>query len=307
MSRLSSLETIVVATDFSDAAHRALDYAVRLALHFGAKLHLLHICEEEHFFAGHTSDELITFFKDVDSRRRELMARLEAQVHDAGVSVVVAHRPGTAREGIVAYEVDADAITMGAVGRRQLRHYVDGNTTRRVLRATDRCVLLVPAGAAPSGDGAPFTHILFPTDLGESCSRSVHEASALAHATGARLTLAHVMLLPTVVPTLPGEAPVAIPRAPVEDIEAHLGAELARAAAALGDDRIQTVVEVHADVAEALRDIADRHAVDLIAMPRHNKLNPVERFLFGHVTEKLARIADVPLLTFPPTRVGEGG
>ena len=306
MARLTRLSNIVVATDFSEAAHRALDVAIRIARQApDGRVHLLHVCEEERFFAGHSSDELIAFFRDVDSRRRELMARLESQARDSGVPVEIAHRPGTPREGIIQYanEVDADLIALGMPARKQLRHYVDGSTARRVLRATDTAVLLVPADITPTEPGAtlPFGHILYPTDLGDACHRSVHEAVALAAASCARLTLAHVMLLPTIVPTLPGEPPVVMPRSAVDDIERHLEVELQRAASELGEGDVATVVEAHADVAEALRDVAERHGVDLIAMPRHNKLNPMERFLFGHVTEKLARISPVPILTFPPT------
>ena len=37
-----NIETILVPIDFSEHASRALDYAIELAEHFGAELHLLH-------------------------------------------------------------------------------------------------------------------------------------------------------------------------------------------------------------------------------------------------------------------------
>ncbi|MFC5134593.1 MULTISPECIES: universal stress protein [Haloferacaceae] len=67
------------------------------------------------------------------------------------------------------------------------------------------------------------------------------------------------------------------------------------AAAALGDVETATAIEVGTPHSAVLR-YADDREVDAIVMGTHGRTG-VERYLLGSVTEKVVRMADVPVLT----------
>ena len=67
------------------------------------------------------------------------------------------------------------------------------------------------------------------------------------------------------------------------------------AVAALGDVETTTAIDVGTPHSTILR-YADEHDVDAIVMGTHGRTG-VERYLLGSVTEKVVRMADVPVLT----------
>lgn len=144
---------IVVPTDFSDCSLQALDEAVSLAHHFGAKIHLLHVVEEvttwalgtEAGMAGEVQRQ--TLHGDVNAHFVALAPRLHGVEHDTAI------RTGRASNSIVDYarETDADLILMATHGRTGLARFFVGSTTEAVVRKATCPVLTVrpqPAKAA---------------------------------------------------------------------------------------------------------------------------------------------------------------
>jgi nucleotide-binding universal stress UspA family protein len=72
-------------------------------------------------------------------------------------------------------------------------------------------------------------------------------------------------------------------------------------------DAVETAV-VRGRPSEAILDYVDEHGVDLVAMGTHGRTG-VERYVAGSVTERVVRLAEVPVLTVRAverSRVGDG-
>ena len=143
------IETILVATDFSDDAGAAIDAAVEMARAFGSKLELFHAyyVEAPAVYAGFGGDFRMP--QDIiDPIREGAQASMEALVERVGAS-------GVAVEGRVAMErpakaildeaerLLADLIVMGTRGLSGFEHFVLGSTADRVIRMAQCPVLTV--------------------------------------------------------------------------------------------------------------------------------------------------------------------
>jgi universal stress protein A len=120
-------EEILVATDFSDSARRALAVGAQYARAFGAHIHLLHISAA----AG-----------------MDAMQPLADMRADAGddVSVTVVGRSGEPSEEILRYAAShaIDLIVMGTHGRTGVSRVLLGSVAESVLRNASCPVLVVP-------------------------------------------------------------------------------------------------------------------------------------------------------------------
>jgi nucleotide-binding universal stress UspA family protein len=142
LNALVKVQTILVPTDFSPPADKALAYASALARHFGAKLVLMHAVEPVY-----TPD----FYPPVvdASARAAAEARLKAigtGLRDAGVLT----RDPRVVEGVgwdsivrIAESVKADLIVISTHGYTGLKHVFLGSTTERVVRHAPCPVLVV--------------------------------------------------------------------------------------------------------------------------------------------------------------------
>ena len=117
--------TILAATDFSDTAERAGDFARELSQRFQAQLHLLHVIviledphiEEEH---RHRLEELVA--SGDDARRKDLESGSEEQ---PGLEVTPHMVRGLAPAEVIvetASNLGCELIVMGTHGRRGLSH-----------------------------------------------------------------------------------------------------------------------------------------------------------------------------------------
>ena len=151
-------KSLLVPHDFSDCAARALDVAVELAAHAGARLTLLHVSllppslpPDAMVIAPGTNapvrvDELTTA-----GARRELAA-IATPLIARGLSVrsvAMATASGDISTWILraADENGVDAIVVGTHGRRGLSHLLLGSTAEKVIRGARVPVVTVRSSA----------------------------------------------------------------------------------------------------------------------------------------------------------------
>ncbi|AZH25728.1 universal stress protein [Haloplanus aerogenes] len=117
-----TVETILVATDGSEAATRAGDHAVAVAAATGARLHALTVGDDE-----------------------EPARRLANRARETGVDASAAVRTGHPHEAIREYAetVDADLVVLGTHGRSGVERVLLGSVAERTLRTATRPVLVV--------------------------------------------------------------------------------------------------------------------------------------------------------------------
>jgi nucleotide-binding universal stress UspA family protein len=134
------IRRIVVPTDFSDAADRALGYAAELAQKLGAEIHVIHAWQLSAYASP--SSEL------AKGMSKDLTRDLEAAVKKRETAAVKIHRHlrmGVPYVEIVqaAKELDADLIVMGTTGKTGLEHFLLGSVAERIVRTAECPVLTV--------------------------------------------------------------------------------------------------------------------------------------------------------------------
>lgn len=128
-------DRILVATDGSADAGRAVDHAIDLARQYGAQLHGLYVIETRTAY-----DNAIVEPEVVHRHlREEGEDALEAIETDAAgtTDVVSSIEEGVPAEEIIAYsdEHGIDLIVMGAKGKSAFRTILLGSTTEAVVRS----------------------------------------------------------------------------------------------------------------------------------------------------------------------------
>jgi nucleotide-binding universal stress UspA family protein len=135
--------TIVVAVDFSTFSRDALLTALQIAAP-GAEIHLICVLD--------TGAEQGAAKRPEDWRshganvRKSLAEWIEETPETAGFKIELHTPGGNPAEEILALarEVDADLIAAGSYGSGFFARTVLGSVSSRVLRATDRAVLITP-------------------------------------------------------------------------------------------------------------------------------------------------------------------
>lgn len=139
--RRVAINSILVPTDFSPAAEKAIDYACGIAAQFNAKIVLLHAIEPI------CTPDFYPPIADEQARTRAL-ERLKAQAAELRKANVAAAAPhvvtAIAWDAIVrtADSLEVDLIVIATHGYTGFKHMVLGSTAERVTRHA-RCPVLV--------------------------------------------------------------------------------------------------------------------------------------------------------------------
>ncbi|MFB6178777.1 MAG: universal stress protein [Halorientalis sp.] len=138
-------ETVLVPTDGSDAADRALEHALAIGATHDATIHLLYVVDMR--IAQSAPDLSIDEIRHtLRSEGQRVTARLESQVRDEGLTATTAVREGVPDDEILDYagETDASLIVMGTHGKSQRERLLVGSVTDRVSHRADVPVLTIP-------------------------------------------------------------------------------------------------------------------------------------------------------------------
>ena len=133
-------ETIVIATDGSTRARRAVDVALDVARRFDATVHALHVVDESAVSASpeHLREELR------EALRQRGEEAVEAVGERAGTAVKTRVQVGRPTARICAYarEVDADMVALGTRGRNG-ETFLIGSVAEEAVRSCSVPVLTV--------------------------------------------------------------------------------------------------------------------------------------------------------------------
>ncbi|MFB6219254.1 MAG: universal stress protein [Halobacteriaceae archaeon] len=134
------IETLVIATDGSASAGRAVDVALDLAGRFDAAVHALYVVD---------SDELDSAPEEVRDEMRAALAEqgeaATAEVAERAGDATTAVREGRPATEIAEYarEVGADVVATGTRGRHGEHRLLVGSVAERVVRTCPTPVLTV--------------------------------------------------------------------------------------------------------------------------------------------------------------------
>jgi nucleotide-binding universal stress UspA family protein len=142
------INTVLVATDFSDASEPALAYGREFARTFGAALHVLHVVDNQMMFAGpeaagvdftRVQADLVAGAESALERivtaqdRQQLRARTAIRAGSSPALEIAAYAK---TEGV-------DLIVMGTHGRGFMSHLLMGSVAEKAVRIAPCPVLTV--------------------------------------------------------------------------------------------------------------------------------------------------------------------
>lgn len=137
------MKTILVPTDFSDAANNAAEYAVQLAKAIKAKVILFHVY---HVPVPATEVPIVVLSPDELQKDSEMLLRKKAAhlKKNSGVEISCIARMGMAVDEILEEEKNANLIVMGIRNVSKLSEILLGSITTTILRKTNTPLLVVP-------------------------------------------------------------------------------------------------------------------------------------------------------------------
>jgi len=271
------MKHILVATDFSQRAEKALGRALLLATEHRAALDILHVVTPS------SVDALCDLLPD--SRHvveEKLVNSFFSQLYDF-VDRLEPKPPITIRPRVKVAEIvagiiesaescNADIVVLGSHGEHSANALFVGTTAETVLAGGMRPVLIVKQEAT-----APYGKIGVPVDFTERSAAAIRKAGELAP--DAMTCLLHAFQVPN-----PGLLRrLGVPEAKIKhyrtDLYEHATREIDKLAAERQNDRITRVVEMDHPTAMILRWTEKLH-FDLIVMGKHGgRLGSVIRYV----------------------------
>lgn len=138
-------DEILVPTDGSDAATRALDHALDIAGQYDARIHALYVVDANAYSTLEAGTDVV--ISALEEEGNEAIEAVADRAAAAGVETATEVTTGTVHRTIIEYADDhgIDLIVMGTHGRRGLDRYLLGSVTEKVVRASDVPVLTIRA------------------------------------------------------------------------------------------------------------------------------------------------------------------
>lgn len=292
-------EGILVPLDGSKGAEVVLPYVEEIAARSGAVITLVSVCEPA---AGET-DQL---YRSYLERTAE---KVERQLEDWGAqgkvkveAEVLLGKPATE---ILRYadERRMSLVAVASRGRSGRGPWLLGAIAAKVLRATDRPVLLIRAPARDMAlqEKRLVKRILMPLDGSRVGEAAIPCAETLARTLGAELFLFHVVEPVTVWAGFEGGAYHTAPQDEARQ-KASAIAYLQGIGGRLREKGLSASSAIASgSVADQIIDYATTKAIDLIAMSTHGR-SGITRWVFGSVTDKVLHAGDTPVLTVRATK-----
>lgn len=147
------MKNILVPTDFSSRANKALDFALQIAKKAKAEIILVHAC-----------DQINTTFKDnqtlyrvynrlITDEAKEKLSFLKKRVAESGVSVKIKMYSGSVAETILqaSEEHQADLVIMGSLGNKGIKEQLFGSIISEIVGRTSVPVMVVPQNSTWAG------------------------------------------------------------------------------------------------------------------------------------------------------------
>lgn len=296
MQKLERIETVFVATDFSDTPSVAVEWAARLARPHDARIVLYHGVSAPPpplLSPGPEVTDPTTFEierEDAVGRLEETARELRGRGLDVTFDVQIDLGAATILRRAAAHR--SDLIIAGTRGR-SLKRAILGSTATYLVRRAEVPVVIVPKGAR-----MPNSHVqrvLVPTDFGSAVQDTIGTLEGLlgTAAVAADVTLMHVHKA-SYQPASPWATPLVLsPRTPAANEATH---RLEMTANCLAHHlRTIDTVTCAGDPARAIVREAQLLGADLIVMEHGH--DGIARFLRTSTTERVLAAASCPVMS----------
>lgn len=146
-----SYDDVLVPTDGSNEAGRAVEHGLAIAKAAGATVHVVNVVDVAGLGASPEYTTPTSVLADLESSGESAADAIADRARDAGLEARTAVRHGSPGWELLDYaeEFDVDLITMGTAGRSGIDRFLLGSTTERLIRHAD--VPVVAVNAVDSG------------------------------------------------------------------------------------------------------------------------------------------------------------
>lgn len=285
------LKKIVVGTSLDPASDGVLRTALRLGKKAGADVYLVHgfplpVIYGGGIYAVHSQIE-------IDAQTDRVL--VDAQLARIGVApaefkeIITRLESGDRLLGLVADELDADLIVVGASETAKALQPILGSTSDRLLRRTTRPVLVV------RGELTQVDQVLAPTDLSPLAEQTLGRGLGVLKQIGPPSKVEALFVLSQLDrETSPSFTPAQVDRFAMEELEALI----ARIPTAEPGQLVPVLRNGKASD-EVLAYLESRGNFDLVLLGTHGRRG-FERFLLGSTAVAILRALNLSALVLPP-------
>jgi len=198
INREHFFKNILLATDFSPASDRALEYAASLARRYGSTINLTHIITIDGYPMVSPELAASSFHKmhaEAEKCFRELMKSGPLMALPYKAVIQEGNLWPAIEESVKKFDIDL--LVVGTHGIGAVRKVLIGSGAEEIFRKAKVPVLTVgpSTGKEPQYE-LEFKNILFATDFGKGAEREAEYAFSLAQEHHSRLRLVHVFQYP---------------------------------------------------------------------------------------------------------------
>jgi len=277
-----SLDRILVATDFSPAAERAVQYAAALARRFDATLDLVNVLNLSINGADYGGGVMPL---DVIAKGNEIELQHERRhLHDLR-TVVTLLESFTPVDAILTHatETQPQLIVMGTTSKNGLEKLVLGSTAEQIFRRSTIPVLTVgPRAKLPEPGSFRFRTIVYAASHTDESRKAATFAYAFAQDSGAHVYVCHVL------PEHEADTP--------SQKEEALQTLQRLVPPGISDWCTPECVVESGKASEAILDLANRVEADLIVLgPRENSF--ALKYLESGITTQVLAASTCPVMT----------
>lgn len=285
------LQNILVPTDLSENADRAMRQAVELAAQHGAKLHVFHAITLHAADPARLKVKLEDYVKKVEEEVFADLSERSEEIRRRGVAVeVTLARSFLPFEAIMdkAEEVHPEIVVMGTHGRSGVKKLLMGSVAEKVVRHAPCHVLTVGHESTVAEGGEGFSRILVPVDFSEASKKAIDVARSFLSRDGG-LVVAHVVSSPIHPSFYAGGVTRMFQLDP--ELPERIREKLKTLYGGPGE-----LVVTEGNIVSDVLETAKSHDVDMIVMGTKG-LTGLDHLLVGSVTERVIRHASVPVLS----------
>lgn len=301
------LKSLMVPLDGSEFSESSLPLASQVAGATGARLHLVHVhvpYEPEQLLANTPFHFEGVTIEEYDAHRLEqdeeylasLARRFNGDTPCVEARVLHGHRVADTLATHAA-AVAADMVFIASHGHTGVSRFWLGSVADELVRHSTIPLLVTRPTEEEGGSVSSVGHVLVPLDGSDLAEEILRPATDLARATGARLTLAHVVSVATILG--PRIVPLSLNGFEPELEGANTYLEGVASGLRQGGLEVSTQAVQGKAPALAIADLARELKADVIAMATHG-YGGVRRTLLGSVADKLLRISPLPVLIVRP-------
>jgi len=302
------INRLLFATDFSDSANKAEEYAVLMARLEGAAVDVFHVME---LYPGLDPEYPVTqvyvdqLHRETDAELAKTVRRLQdQQIPASGRSVFGVP---SAQICAAAEESHADLVVLGTRGKTGLEHLLLGSTAERVVVNAPCPVLTVRVPVSRDGAGASVTpprgvhHILAPVDFSDCSLDALEYAVQVAKRLKVPVTILHVLE-----PISYGIDLTLIHLSERERTRVVVEERLNRLVAALVSEGITADHAIRGGLpGDSLVHFIEDNQCDLVVMGTHGRRG-LSHLMNGSVAEAVLRRASCPVLTVKSPKFAPG-